>query len=224
MLSPELFFSNQIAALTNALNDNCFIMGDFNLDATMGDRLDYNYKVPMKCLTEFALEKTLTQLVSFSTWSRIINGIKKESLLDHVYVRNFALVTNITFSVPVFGDHVLILVELNVKNSSTFEKVSKRDWSKYNPIEMNNLLLTNLNLCNIDFSKMNVQECWNSIENVIINTVDKLAPIKMYPVNPPRKNPNIPCSIKQKINKRNRLLKHTLDTRHEPQIKLLNRE
>ena len=114
MLSPELFFSNQIAALTNALNDNCFIMGDFNLDATMGDRLDYNYKVPMKCLTEFALEKTLTQLVSFSTWSRIINGIKKESLLDHVYVRNFALVTNITFSVPVFGDHVLILVELNV--------------------------------------------------------------------------------------------------------------
>ena len=71
---------------------------------------------------------------------------------------------------------------------------------------MNNLLLTNLNLCNIDFSKMNVQECWNFIENVIINTVDKLAPIKMYPVNPPRKNPNIPCSIKQKINKRNRLL------------------
>ena len=42
MLSPELFFSNQIAALTNALNDNCFIMGDFNFDATMGDRLDYN--------------------------------------------------------------------------------------------------------------------------------------------------------------------------------------
>ena len=40
MLSPELFFSNQIATLKSSLNDNCFIMGDFNLDATMGDRQD----------------------------------------------------------------------------------------------------------------------------------------------------------------------------------------
>ena len=116
----------------------------------------------------------------------------------------------ITFSVPVFGDHVLVLVELSASNFSNTDKVSKRDWSNYNPIEMNNLLLTNLNLCNIDYSQMNVQETWNAIENVIINTVDQLAPIKMYPVNPPLKKLNIPWPIKQKFNKRNRLLKHIL--------------
>ena len=120
-------------------------------------------------------------------------------MLDHVYVRNFALVTNVTFSVPVFGDHVLVLVELSASNFSNIDKVSKRDWSKYNPIEMNNLLLTNLNLCNIDYSQMNVQETWNAIENVIINTVDQLAPIKMYPVNHPLKKLNIPWPIKQKL-------------------------
>ena len=43
MLSPDLFFSNQLAVLKNAVNDNCFIMGDFNLDASMSDRLDYIY-------------------------------------------------------------------------------------------------------------------------------------------------------------------------------------
>ena len=113
---------------------------------------------------------------------------------------------------------------MSASNFSNTDKVSKRDWSKYNPIEMNNLLLTNLNLCNIDYSQMNVQETWNAIENVIINTVDQLAPIKMYPVNPPLKKLNIPWPIKQKLNKRNRLLKHKLDTRHEPQIKILTSE
>ena len=113
---------------------------------------------------------------------------------------------------------------MSASNFSNTDKVSKRDWSKYNPIEMNNLLLTNLNLCNIDYSQMNVQENWNAIENVIINTVDQLAPIKMYPVNPPLKKLNIPWPIKQKLNKRNRLLKHKLDTRHEPQIKILTSE
>ena len=38
ILSPDLFFSNQLAVLKNSLNDNCIILGDFNLDASMGDR------------------------------------------------------------------------------------------------------------------------------------------------------------------------------------------
>ena len=107
MLSPDVVFVNQLAILTSSLSDNCFLMGDFNLDASMSDRLDYNYKIPMKCLTDFALEKNLTQLVNFNTWSRTIKGVKKESMLDHVYVKNFASVINITFSLPVFGDHLL---------------------------------------------------------------------------------------------------------------------
>jgi hypothetical protein len=76
-MSPELFFSNQLAIIKKSLNENCFIMGDFNLDASMSDRLDYNYKIPIKCLTDFALEKNLTQLVTFNTWSCTIKGVKK---------------------------------------------------------------------------------------------------------------------------------------------------
>ena len=199
-------------------------MGDFNLDASMSVRPDYNYKIPMKNLSEFALESNLTQLVTFNTWSRTIKGVIKESVLDHVYVNNFASVLNVTFSVPVFGDHVLVLVELNVKCSVNNDTFQKRDWTSYSPIDMNNTLLSNLNIASTDWSSLDVQASWNAIENIIINTVDKLAPIKIFPVDQPLKVKNLPFSIKNKINKRNRLLKKRDDTSHLPQLKSLSKE
>ena len=64
-------------------------MGGFNLDVKMEMRPDYLYKTPLSHLTEFANAKNLTQMVSFSTWCRTINAVRKESLLDHVYVNEF---------------------------------------------------------------------------------------------------------------------------------------
>ena len=52
------------------------------------------------------------------------------------YVKNFASVINIMFSVRVFGDHLLVLVELNAKPNETNEKIQKRDWSTYTHIHM----------------------------------------------------------------------------------------
>ena len=49
-------------------------------------------------------------------------------MLDHVYLKNFATVFNVTFSVPVFGDHELVLIELNGKHILNHETVQKRDW------------------------------------------------------------------------------------------------
>ena len=72
-------------------------------------------------------------------------------MLDHVYVKNFGSVFNVTFSVPVFGDHVLVLIELNAMSNVDNEKVQKRDWSNYNPAGMNTLLLNNLNVNNFDW-------------------------------------------------------------------------
>jgi hypothetical protein len=89
---------------------------------------------------------------------------------------------------------------------------------------MNNLLLRNLNVNNIDWSILNFQDSWNAIENVIINTVDKLAPVKMFPINPPNNSLKVPRSIKQKLNKRNRLLKLRFDPRHIPQIRSLSND
>ena len=55
-------------------------MGDFNLDARMNHRMDYNRKVPLKLLNDFALENHLIQIVNFNTWSRNIR------LLGPIYI------------------------------------------------------------------------------------------------------------------------------------------
>ena len=54
-------------------------------------------------------------MIDFNTWSRIIKGQKKESMLDHIYVKKIANVENISFLTPTFGDHVLAIAELNLK-------------------------------------------------------------------------------------------------------------
>ena len=65
---------------------------DFNLDAEMELRQDYLYKVPLGHLTDFSTLNNLVQLINFKTWTRTINGIKKESTLDHVYTNDATLV------------------------------------------------------------------------------------------------------------------------------------
>ena len=71
-VSPDVFFKIQLGLLRNALTNNCYILGDFNLDANMENRLDYNRRVPMNYLTEFAFEFNLSQIITFNTWSRIL--------------------------------------------------------------------------------------------------------------------------------------------------------
>ena len=70
-------------------------MGDFNLDSKMEFRNDYHRKVQLSLLTEFALGADLKQVIKFSTWSRTVNSICKESLIDHMYVNNPALIGNV---------------------------------------------------------------------------------------------------------------------------------
>ena len=50
------------------------------------------------------------QIVNQCTWSRVISGVFKESLLDHIYVKNYECVQNLTYFEPTFGDHKLIIV------------------------------------------------------------------------------------------------------------------
>ena len=48
---------------------------------------------------------SLIQLITFSTWSRIVQNIYKESTLDLIYTNNSTLVENISFVTPHGGDH-----------------------------------------------------------------------------------------------------------------------
>ena len=55
-------------------------MGDFNLDARMEMRPDYDRRIPLNNLVNFALEKNLIQIVTETTWSKIVKLVNKESL------------------------------------------------------------------------------------------------------------------------------------------------
>ena len=136
LMTPEAFFVEQLYILNNAMCKNCYIMGDFNLDAKMSNRNDYNRKVPLQILNDFALENQLIQTVDFFTWSRNINGNRKESLLDHVYVSNHATISNVNHKTPTNGDHVLIIVNVNLKAGCTVETTRKRNWHGYSVVKI----------------------------------------------------------------------------------------
>ena len=70
-----------------------FFLGAFQVAfGNIINRPDYLRKDQLKLLNDFAISNNLSQLVDFCTWSRTINGIKKESILDHVYVNNPAVI------------------------------------------------------------------------------------------------------------------------------------
>ena len=72
-------------------------MGDFNLDGGMNIRPDYCNKLLLNHLRDFSTESDLIQVVDFNTWSQTINGNKKESLLDHIYVNDILSVNSVSW-------------------------------------------------------------------------------------------------------------------------------
>ena len=103
-------------------------MGDFNLDVEMEHRNDYLYKGPLNLLTDFPTQKNLVQLVQFKTWSRTINGVRKESTLDHIYTDDATLVTEVIYKVPTFGDHNLVIAKLTIRADNSSVPYCKRNW------------------------------------------------------------------------------------------------
>ena len=128
----------------------------------------YNYKMPLCNLTEFALNNKLQQIIEFCTWSRIINGVKKESLLDHIYVTDFAKIKDVQYVEPVFGDHALEIIELHSRNDPALNIQLKRNWKYYTPLKMDNLVSRSLGSTRLSWEDLSVQEHWNVLENVIL--------------------------------------------------------
>ena len=64
---------------------------------------------------------------------RVINGVKKESLLDHVYVKNISSVINTSYEVSTFGDHVIVMASLSYSGKIDCNglKQQKRCWKNY---------------------------------------------------------------------------------------------
>ena len=76
-----------------------------------------------------------------------------------------------------------------------------RDWRKYS----SDLLHVKLASVDWDFGIENVQDFWNVFENKLIKIIDELVPLTQFDGNIIKDK--IPKLIKNKINKRNRLLK-----------------
>ena len=225
--TPTAFFETQLGIIKNALTSNTYLLGDFNLDARMEMRDDYDRKIPLSSLVNFALENNLIQMVNETTWSRTINGIRKESLLDHVYLNNPASVLNVFNNTPLFGDHSLVLVELTFKPHAEVKSLLKRNWNNYDVGGLNLRMAAELSLVNYKCDLLSVQDQWSMLENVFINVIDIFAPLTsaIFKIKP-LKTTAPPC-IKHKINRRKKLIRSVRSVNsvtNSSEIRILNKE
>ena len=153
----------------------------------------------------------------------------KSSLLDHIYVTNPATLLDISNYIPPFGDHVLVIAKLVFKIQAKERNCTlKRNWINYRESGLNNNLIPCIDtlMSTDNLLDLNVQELWNCLENAFIEVIDKHAPLCNHvkkKVKPYMSN----AFIKNKLNKRKRLLKFNKDHNtlsKYPEIKTLNKE
>ena len=134
----------------------------------MDGRSDYGYKLPLDRLSEFALANNLLQVVNINTWKRVINGTKKESCLDHMYLNCTEKLISLDQIEPTFGDRLLVHVELNFKDVTSVNIVFKRNWKNYCPLTVNQNIKESIESSNINWNELSVQEHWNRLGNILI--------------------------------------------------------
>ena len=200
-MSAKEFFVYQLNVIKSALSSNCIVLGDFNLDLSKKGNTTYQFKSYFDEFDSIFLDSNLTQMVNFATWSRVINNVHRESIIDHIYCTNPVLVNTIYNIKPIFGDHLMIIFNYE-GNKTSGPSQMRRCWIKYSKPALCNLL------SNIDWNFVDddVQGYWNSFENTLIDVVDHLIPLR--PVsNNVQSYTSIPHRFIQQTNQRKRLLK-----------------
>ena len=67
------------------------VLGDFNLDYSLKNNVDYRYANMYNDFDDVFSNVNLIQMVEFPTWSRIVNNVLRESILDHIYLTSFKI-------------------------------------------------------------------------------------------------------------------------------------
>ena len=166
-ISPRDKFKMQLRLIKNALTNNTIVMGDFNLDYKKNFVVNYAHSNLFEDFNEILSDEFLVQLVKFETWSRIVDLNVKASILDHVYVKDPSMVTNIGHLKPCFGDHEL--VHFNIpENRISDDSELRRDWRHYSKDRLLNSLMEIDWSFNID----NVQNFWNYFECMLLGIID----------------------------------------------------
>ena len=119
-MSQSEYFINQMRTVNNTLNTdgkcNDLVTGDFNHDDSKKFAIITHITFYLKNLNDIIDNQQLTQLINFTTWERLIGGTFKTSILDHVYVKDFKMISNITSTKPMFCDHLLITFDISFES------------------------------------------------------------------------------------------------------------
>ena len=202
--TPTENFLNQLRIIKNAFTDSPsrthIILGDFNLDFNKIHINSYPFSHLFDQLLATFDPLGLHQLINFETWSRFVNGVKRFSIIDHIYTNHPELFSNITSTLTDVGDHRLISCNIMARKIAD-TTILKRDWRRYNK----DILVNKLQNVNFNLNSNNVQEAWNHFENVIINVIDDIVPIVPFVNNSVKEK--LSPTLKNLLNKKKRLLK-----------------
>ena len=83
-----------------------------NLDENKKYRIDYAYRSYYESLDEHFDQLNLVQLVEFETWSRLVQGTWRSSILDHVYTNDGTVINELNAVDSVIGDHKILTFKL----------------------------------------------------------------------------------------------------------------
>ena len=137
-VSATEMFNYQLDLINLAFNTNTLLVGDINLDFSKRNISNYHNKNLFESFDLKLGRLDLIQLVKFPTWSRMIGNTLKSSILDHIYVKDPTIISNINSLVPTFGDHLLITFNIPLQKAK-IDMLYKRDWRKYDKNVVNEL-------------------------------------------------------------------------------------
>ncbi len=200
-ISPREKFESQLNLISAAFSNNCILLGDFNLDHSKKFNNTYMNKHLFAIFDNLLSHLGLFQHVNFPTWSRMINGTMKSSVLDHIYSNVPTLISNVQYINPTFGDHLLVMFDL-LFSVEKYKIIWKRDWRFYSKER----LLSMLNDLDWEINVPDVQESWNIFENKLINVIDTIVPYAKFHNNEVAKSNTNP-KIKTLLNARKNCLK-----------------
>ena len=219
-------FKEQIEIIKSSLL-NCnqyqpIILGDFNLDYECKNLITYRFKNYFDILEELTDQFNLMQMISNPTWQRIINGNLKESILDHLYVKNPTNVKNLILDKTIIGDHTLLMFEFQYCPDPP-NRVLKRCWKGYSK----ELLCAELSKTDFNIQADTPQSYWNQLEQKILTITDQIVPYVPFINNASVKSLQPNSAMKKKLNLRKRLIKISRTNPNDPlriRINNLNKE
>ena len=198
--NPREFFNKQINLIRQVITNNTMIVGDFNLDWSRKGHNGYAFNTYFGDMESAFEGHVVDQLVNFTTWTRTVGGVVRESIIDHIYSTNSTLASSLGCSKPCFGDHFLIHVEYCMEREAS-KPVYRRNWKNYSKENLINMLSE----ADWDIKDDTVQGFWNSLENKIINIIDGLIPLSAMTSDV--RNQSSTPRIKNLMNVRKRLVK-----------------